>query len=236
MFNSKMINVLSQFNNITDSIILKYPKTVAISDNRDVVMSCDFSKLDADEFPEICLYNNLSAFLGIMKLIGDGKKVTFSNNVITVSSADGKQKSNIIMQNKNLMELYDLTSEQIDRTIDVPTVAEFDILVDDFKKLRQALSILHDLDCVKLITSDSGVTLELGSSNKFQDENDSFIIDKECETTKDFELKLEANKLVSLPISDYTLQVKYNEARDAYRVLLINKTIPDFVILLAIKA
>ncbi len=59
MFNKNVTDVLTQLNGITNSVILKYPQTVAVSESQDMLVLVDISALDSEGFPEIGLKDNL---------------------------------------------------------------------------------------------------------------------------------------------------------------------------------
>lgn len=232
MFNNNVISVLNSINKITDTLIIKYPVTYATSESQDILFEIDISQLDSDEFPNVYLFKSLPQFVGLMRLFGDNRKVNFSENIITISSEDNSQKSSLVMHNPALFQ--EVQETQIEKTKEFPSVAEFDLTTDDFKNMTSALGILKDLDEITIKTVESGVEFILGSGNRYEASSDNYSILKECDTSKEFEVKFDAEKLSLIPPSDYTMQIKYNSTREAYRVLLINKKIP-LTILLALR-
>ena len=86
MFNKNVTDVLSQINGVTNSIILKYPQTVAVSESQDLLVLVDLSALDSDSFPEIGLKDSLSDFLNLFKLFPENREVQIEGNSINITS------------------------------------------------------------------------------------------------------------------------------------------------------
>lgn len=86
MFNKNVTDVLSQVNAVTNSVILKYPQTVAVSESQDMMLLVDISALDGDSFPEIGLKDSLSDFLNLFKLFPEDRTVSVEGNTIDVSA------------------------------------------------------------------------------------------------------------------------------------------------------
>lgn len=232
MFNKNVLNLLSQVNGVTNSIILRYPKTVAISETQDMMVMFDVSELDSDEFPEIGLNNSLNDFLNLFKLF-DEYKVEINDHVINITSGDSSVT--YITDNISLMSIFDKDTTQFDKTEEVPSVAIFDLTDNDIKKLKSASNILKDLDEVIFTSSDGDVKIWIGATNKFNAKSNSFSVMKYCNATKDFEIKIPIENFKKIPTGDYTLEIKYNSSRDAYRILLKNKDLESFKLLLSVK-
>ncbi len=92
MFNKQLIDVLTQINGITNSVILKYPKTVTASEAQDMLVLLDISALDEDEFSDIGIMDNLSDMLGLFKLFPDDRDVSIDANTISVSSGSDETR------------------------------------------------------------------------------------------------------------------------------------------------
>ena len=59
-------------------------------------------------------------------------------------------------------------------------------------------------------------------------------IKKDAQSTKDFEIKIPVENFKKIPESEYTFEVKYNEARDAYRILMKNKALSGLKIIMSV--
>jgi len=234
MFSTKLTDVLSQINGVTNSIILRYPQTVAVSESQDMMILMDVSKLDDDAFPEIGLKDSLSDFLALFKLFPDDREVKIEGNTINISS--GSLVSSYIVDNIALMEAYNKDVAQFDKTEEVPSVATFDLGTEDIKNIKAATGVFKDLSEVLFTSKDSDMKVSLGATNKFNAKSNTFSVTKGAQTSKEFEIKIPVDNFKMLPVSEYTVHVKYNSSRNSYRILLVNKSLEGFKILMSVKA
>lgn len=230
--NKQLVQTLSQLNNITNTIILKHPITIASSEAKDIYVYLDVSQIDTKPFPDIGLNDNLNNYLNLFKLFDDERDVTYNNDTIEIVS--NKIKSSYISDNVALMQPYDISPYQFDKTEQVPTVCSIDLTVDDIKKLKSATSVFKDLSEIIFRSRDNEVSLCLGNTNKFNARDNSYSITKDTQSSKEFEVKIPVDNFKRIPESEYTLEIKYNEARDAYRLLLKNKTLSGLKIIMSV--
>lgn len=233
MFNENVINVLSQINGITNSVILKYPETVAVSEAQDMMVFFNVAELDSDQFSDIALKDSLGDFLNLVKLFPNNRSIDLSENTINISNGD--TSSVFITDNIALMDAYDKSPEQFVKTEEVPSVVEFDLLVDDLKKIKSATGVFKDLSEVIFSAQDSDVKISLGATNKFNAKSNTFGISKSAQSSKEFEIKIPVENFKMIPSSDYSVHVKYNSTRDSYRILMLNKSLEGFKLMLSVK-
>ena len=230
--NKQLVDTLSQLNTITNTLILKHPITVAASEAKDIYVYLDVSEIDANAFPTIGLNNNLSNYLNLFKLFDSDRTVNYNGDTIEITS--DKITSSYISDNITLMESYDINPDQFDKTEQVPTVCTIDLTVDDIKKLKSATAVFKDLSEIIFRSRDNEVLLCLGNTNKFNARDNSYSITKDSKSSKEFEVKIPVDNFKRIPESEYTLEIKYNEARDAYRLLLKNKTLSGLKIIMSV--
>jgi hypothetical protein len=233
MFNKSVIDVLSQVNGITNSIILKYPTTIAVSESQDMMISFDVSNLDPDQFPDLGLKDSLSDFLNLFKLFPNERMVEIDGSTINVSS--GRSFSCYITDNIALMDAYNKDQEQILKTETAPSVASFDLSAADIKNIKSASSVFKDLSEVIITSQDSDINISIGATNKFNAKSNTYSLIKAAITSKEFEIKIPVDNFKMIPSSDYTIEVKYNSSRNSYRILMINKSLDGFKILMSVK-
>ena len=233
MFNKNVIDVLTQISGITNSVILKYPLTVASSESKDVKIMFDISKLDAEEFPEIGLKDNLSEFLSVFKLFPESREVSVQGKNIQIKSEN--ISSSYIADVVALMDAYNESTEQFTKTMEVPSVATFEMSVNDIKNLKSASGVFKDLSEIIFTSKDDDVNIRLAATNKFNAKSNTYSITKNAKTTKEFEIKIPVDNFKMLPQSDYTVNVKYNSAKNSYRIVLSNDNLEDFVIIMSVK-
>ena len=230
--NKNLTNTLLQLNTITNTVILKHPITVAASESKDIYVYLDVSELDSESFPDIGLNNNLNNYLNLFKLFDDSRTVSFNGDTVQISS--GEITSSYITDNVALMEGYDISPEQFQKTEEVPTVCSIDLTVDDIKKLKSATGVFKDLSEIIIKCQDSEVSMSLGATNKFNARDNSYKIKKDSKSSKDFEIKIPVENFKKIPESEYTFEVKYNETRDAYRILMKNKSLSGLKLIMSV--
>ena len=235
MLNKETIAVLQQLNAITNSVILRYPQTVAVSESQDMMVMMDFADVD-EPFPEIPLRDSLSDLIRLFGLFSDDRQVRVDENVISITSGDSETASTFIMDNPALMGAYDKDPEQFAKTESVPSVAQFVLTSDDMKNIKAASGVFKDLSEVIFAASDDSVTVSLGATNKFNARSNTYSVNKRCDVKKAFDVKVPVENFRMIPQSTYEVHVKYNSARDAYRILLVGKTLEGFKILMSVKA
>lgn len=230
--NKELTQTLQQLNTITNTVILKHPVTVAASEAKDIYVHLDVSQIDTNEFPNIGLNNNLNNYLNLFKLFDDKRTVNYVGDTIEISS--GEITSSYITDNVALMEAYDISPDQFQKTEEVPTVCSINLTVDDIKKLKSATGVFKDLSEIIIKCQDSEVSMSLGATNKFNARDNSYKIRKDAQSTKEFEIKIPVENFKKIPESEYSFEVKYNEARDAYRILMKNKSLSGLKIIMSV--
>jgi len=233
MLNKNVIDVIRQINGISNSVILNYPKTIAVSEAQDVQMLVDFSDLDEDEFPEISLKDCLSEFLSLFKLFPEDRTVNIDGNTINIESGD--IQSTFIMSNAVLMDAYRKDVSGFERTEQVPSVAEFVLSTDDIKQIQASSGIFKDLTEIIFSSVDGKLVTRLGATNRFNARSNTFSISKNVECKKEFEIKIPVNNFKMIPLTEYTVKIKYNSERDAYRILMESNTLKGMKLMIAVK-
>lgn len=231
MLNENVQQVLKELNSITNSGIIRYPNTVLVSDAQDIMVNVNLQNLDTDSFGDIHLMNNLSEFLSLMSMFKE-PEIELSEKEIKLK--EGTKNSTFLFDSPVLMSAFDKDISQFERTKEVPDVAVFDLTVDDFKDISKASGVFKDLEEVIIRAQDGDTELVLGNTSSFNARSNTYSIDKPGTAAKEFEIKIPIQNFKMLPVSDYTFYVKYNQARDAYRVFLTNTEI-DLEIILSVK-
>lgn len=244
MFSEKSLTILQQIAGITNSVIIKYPYTIAISPARDMYVYWNLKNDEKEEewkngdgYYEVPLNDGVSEFISMFKLFDpESRSVTISENLINLSDKNGFAAS-YIMANKLLMQELDKTDEQFNKTEGIPSVCTFDLTVEDIKKLNSALGVFKNLGSI-IFEGNEGLKISIGNVEKFNARTNTFSIKKnDVSVDKEFSISLPRENFLNIPCSDYTVEIKYNEKvqKNNYRVIMKSKTIPDFKLMLAIK-
>lgn len=232
MFNNGVITILKEVNKITNSAILRYPVSILNSPSADMLVHINLQNLDPQDFPEIGVYN-LSEFLNIFNLIDEEREVNINNGIIFIK--DNAVSAEYISDKITLLSEYDKQVSIFDTTDSVPTVAEFKLMADEIKKIKQASKVFSDLEEVQFLSQDDEMHISLSASNRFNAKSNKFNLTKEADTSKEFDIRIPVDNFDKLPLSEYTVYIKYNATRNAYRILLKSTEISDFKILMTVK-
>lgn len=232
MLNKNVINMLQSLNGITNSGILKYPTTILNNSAGDVVVKVNLESLDPESFDNIGIYN-LSEFISIFKLFGSDYTCNISDGIINVTS--GNNSVQYLTTNLAVLENHDKDEKIFSSTESVPTICSVKLTIEDLKTIKSASSVFKELTDIVFISKDNDLTIKLGSTNNFNANSNSFSVKKpNVDGTKEFTVKIPADNFNALPLGEYTLEFKYNEQRDAYRVI-IKSTEVDITVLMAVK-
>lgn len=232
MFNRESVDFLKVMNKITNSMVLTYPVTTGRTESADIAYKFDLSKYDTDGFENPIGIYDLSTFLNIFGLCDENRDVDIDNNSITVSDSTTSVK--FLTSATSVLSPYEFKQEQFDRTNEFPSVLEMNLTAEDIRKLKSASATFRELDTA-VISCDDTVELSLTQIGKFKKSSNSFRIKKTEESTKKFNIGIPLETLSKIPQVDYTLIVKYNESRDAYRIILKTDKIEGLSLVISVK-
>lgn len=232
MFNRESVDFLKVMNKITNSMVLNYPITTGRTESADIAYKFDLSKYDTDGFENPIGIYDLSTFLNIFGLCDENRNVNIDNNSITVSDSTTSVK--FLTSATSVLSAYEFKQEQFDKTNEFPSVLEMSLTAEDIRKLKSASATFKELDTA-VISCDDSVELSLTQIGKFKKSSNSFRIKKTEESTKKFNIGISLETLSKIPQVDYTLIVKYNESRDAYRIILKTDKIEGLSLVISVK-
>ena len=232
MFNRESVDFLKVMNKITNSMVLTYPITTGRTESADIAYKFDLSKYDTDGFENPIGIYDLSTFLNIFGLCDESRDVNIDNNSITVSDSTTSVK--FLTSATSVLSAYEFKQEQFDKTNEFPSVLEMNLTADDIRKLKSASATFKELDTA-VISCDESVELSLTQIGKFKKSSNSFRIKKNEESAKKFNVGISLETLSKIPQVDYTLIVKYNESRDAYRIILKTDKIEGLSLVISVK-
>lgn len=231
MLNKNVIGTLKALNSITNSGIIRYPTTILNNPSGDVVVKLGLDKLDTDSFDDIGIYN-LSEFISTFSLFDD-YECSINDNIISIKSKDSSVQ--YLTTNIAVLGNHDKSDSIFTSTAKFPSVCSAEITISDMKKIKSASSIFKELTEIIFISKDGDLSISLGNTNNFNAKSNSFSIAKNnVNCTKEFSIKVPSENFNSLPLSNYMLEVKYNESRDVFRIML-NSLDSDVSVLLAVK-
>lgn len=237
MLNTKTIEVLGMIAPISSTanggnpVVVQYPETIVTSAAGDILISYDLRATEIGEFDSLPIYD-MNKFLSTFKLFKEERVVKRIDNIISIS--DGSASVNYILDSEKACGYTDKSSA-FTTTEAVPTVCSFVLSKDNLKNFKSASGIFKDLDEIIFQTTDVGVNLSLGSTGKFNSKSNTYSINILAKTENQFNIKIPVANFNTIPIGDYTVEVKYNSAKNAYRLLLKSQDLENFKILLSLK-
>lgn len=233
MITKETLERISNCTNITNSITIKYPITMAVSDSRDMVMRIDLSDMEEFDRP-VSFFNRLSNFLCITKLYDDFK-INVHDNIITIQDANSKSSTDFIESYAELMTDYNFDEEQFTKTENAVSIIEFELTANEVKKLKTAGSTLQNIE--KLIIENQGeeLKIKLKSSNIAARVDDCFTIVKDIPSNKQFNISIPFSNFTKLSNQNYKFFVKYNSKNNSYRVLIHNLDNDKIKLLLSVN-
>ena len=215
MFNQKFVDFLKTFNKISNGVVLEYPVTSGKTDCSDICFKFDISKFDDTQFDGKIGFIDLSSFLNVFNLVEE-PEVSVKNGVI--EAKDNNSRVTYLTTTPSLMADFDYPVSQFERTHAIPSVAEFTLSASDIRRIKQAGSSFKDLNSINFKGDDS-VTVSLTSTGRFNQSSNCFAINKDVSSNKNFDLYVKLETFSKLPVLDYNVKIKYNEAKDAFRIL-----------------
>ena len=234
MLNRQTLDFLKIIGKFTDVAILRYPVTCGISEDKDIVYSVDISKFDTDGFDTALGIHKLNSFLNMFNMFDNDYVLEVDNKSITVE--DPNTSVRYLLAVPEAISSYDAQESQFDLTANIPSVLEFDLTVDIIKKLKAGASSFSELNTV-LFEGGDNPNISLAQTESREGMSSNIIkIHIHEEAKKNFKTGISIITLGRLPLGNYRASVKYNEAKDKYRIYLESKDIEGFRIILPVLA
>lgn len=233
MLGQRLISFLKSINGITNTIILNYPRTAGAANDSSIAFVFDTQELGENEFQPVYLNSNLSDFLSVFSLYKEDYETTISDNLLTTT--DGSSKSSFILSDKALITApFTIEADRFDKIAQIPTVGEFDLGEETFKRIKQASGVFKELESIKIKSNDDGFDLSLVSKERFsQTRSNSYSLKIPGTSSKDIDVFIRVQTLFSIPALEYHCEVKYNSGADMFCLYLRAKDIKGFALVLS---
>jgi hypothetical protein len=222
MINKELRTALKELSGITEGFILNYPQITFTDSGKQIVASLNTAKIDEslEDLPKIGI-SNISNFLSAVDLINNPEIDYDSETRIFSIKNDDTQ---IKYLSSDLKSMTEIDYKIIETTKKVTTALSFNLTKDIIDQIIKASNVFNEMDTVFIEKNNDTVTVSLGVHDNLNAVNNSFSIkiDDYESTDKDFSVKIPVESIKKIPKTDYELDVKYNEERDAYRIFLSN--------------
>lgn len=224
MFNTKFVDFLKVINKVTNGIVLNYPVTVGKTDCSDIGFKFDISQFDDSAFDSAVGFVDLASFLNVFSLVEE-PEVEYSEGVVTVK--DKETTIRYITSAVDMISQYQFSPKQFEIMEGIPSVVEIPLTANDIRKIKAAKASFKELNTIVLNASEQ-VTIALTQVGKFNLSSNSFVINKDIVSEKNFSVNMSIDTFNKIPVVDYTIKVKYNPDKNQYRLLLTADNIPGF--------
>lgn len=215
MINNEFLKVLKNINPITDKVLLKYPITTINSESVDIIANIDLEKLGVESFPDTGIYD-LSKFLSLLDLFKDFEVKRLDDRILIESRTNSAV---FTLADILLLNPFDKSKTIIERLNDFPTVAEFKLTKTQMSQIKKASSIFNELNSLNFVSEDNNIDVKLNVTNRFESSNNTFKINYLKCSNKNFNINIDINNFNKLPNEDFLVKIKYNDEKDAYRIL-----------------
>lgn len=215
--NTELINILSKLKTITDKVILKYPITTINSEAKDILVNIDTKKLGCSEFADTGVYE-LGKFISMFNLLKN-PEIKRENNCLIFKTSENTAV--FTLSDIDVMTDYNLSEKFITNLANYDDSATLSITAEEISRFKQASSIFSELNVVDIIgdVKTNTCILKLDAHNRFNHSNNTFKTESLGNSSRDFNLKISVENFNKLPTQDYTIRIKYNSEKDAYRIL-----------------
>lgn len=224
MLNKDTRAILKSLIPINNSMIIE-PVMHGADEYKSLLFRAKLNEIE-DDIQEFGIFDT-SSFLSSLDLL-DEAVISFADNRITASDTN----STLTFITSDISALEDITIKPsvIDTTLIVDSIVEFGFGSDLLARIKKASGVFKSFDTLFIINNGKNIQLKMGTKDSFSKSNNSFAInvDTDVNTGKEFELALPLESISKIPSMNYTLHVKYNTDKDAYRVVLDN-TLLTFV-------
>lgn len=219
MINNDTRTLLKSLLQVNNSMIIE-PTMHGCDEFRSILFRANLGELEED-FEEFGIFDTTS-FLSALELLEE-PTISIKDNLIVAN--DEYSTMNFVTSDPSTLEDVQINPKVIDSTLAIDTVLSFPFGTELINKIKKSAGVFKTFDTVFLINTPNGTEMKVGAKDSFSKSNNSFAVsmDSDINVNKEFELAIPLDGLLKIPPMDYELHVKYNEAKDAYRVVLDNK-------------
>jgi len=218
MINADTRNLLKQLKTVNNQMILAND-TYGCNEFKSILFKANLGLVD--DIPEEFGIFDMTNFVSALELLED-PEVTFNPETKVITAKDGNSTLQFLTSTPDSLDNVQINPKLISSTVAADSVFECQITEDHLKQVKKAQGVFKNFDTL-WIDNTNGAEMKLGTKNSFSKSNNAFSIKLTDDiNTKEFSISLPLESLMVLPDMDYQLKVKYNEERDAYRVVLDN--------------
>jgi len=217
MLNKKTQQVLKSLLGVNNSMIVSKDMTV-VDEFKTLLGKVNLGLLE-DDIKEFGLYD-AGGFLNAVSLLDD-PTIELEENLLKIK--DQNTSIEYVITDLSALEDCVVDPEIIETTQNASSVLDFELTQEVLDKIKKASSVFKTSDALYIISSGGKTTLKVATKESFVSSRNSFSISIDASSEKDFELPIPLENIMKIPSVGYTVSLKYNQDRDAYRVVLSNE-------------
>ncbi len=217
MLNKKTQQVLKSLLGVNNSMIVSKDMTV-VDEFKTLLGKVNLGLLE-DDIKEFGLYD-AGGFLNAVSLLDD-PTIELEENLLKIK--DQNTSIEYVITDLSALEDCVVDPEIIETTQNTSSVLDFELTQEVLDKIKKASSVFKTSDALYIISSGGKTTLKVATKESFVSSRNSFSISIDASSEKDFELPIPLENIMKIPSVGYTVSLKYNQERDAYRVVLSNE-------------
>jgi len=219
MINEATRSILKQLKAVNNQMILSN-ETYGCNEFKSILFKADLA-LAGDNIPEEFGIFDMTNFISALELLEE-PEVSYDASTKVVTAKDGNSTLQFLTSTPDSLDNVQINPKLISSTVAAESVFECQITDGHLKQIKKAQGVFKNFDTLWIDNTNEAM-MKLGTKNSFSKSNNAFSIKLEAGiNTKEFSISLPLESLMVLPDMDYTLRVKYNSERDAYRVVLDN--------------
>lgn len=225
MLNADTRTLLKSLISINNQMIISNIMT-GTDEFKSVIFKANIGKIDS--IPEEFGIFDTTNFLQAMELL-DEPRISYDSETKSIIAKDAESTLSFLTSDPSSLDVV-IEPERIETTVAAPSVLTMNFDTDSLQKIKKASSVFKNFDTLWILNENGKTEMKLGTQNSFAKSSNSFKINVEPEVNeKEFNIALPIESILKVPQMSYKLHVKYNEARDAYRIVLQNELL-EFVL------
>ena len=220
MLNNDTRAILKQLVTVNNQMIIA-DDMFGCNEYKSIYFKAELNKLD--EISDGFGIYDASNFLSALDLLVE-PEITFDNTTKMITATDANSTMTFLTSLVDSLENVKINPKIISSTMAVPSVLETALTPDIMNKVKKAQAVFKNFDTLWIDNTDRTTYLKLGTQNSFSKSNNAFKIKLDTPVnTNDFSIAIPLDSIMNIPVMDYTLRVKYNDEKDAYRVVVNNE-------------
>ncbi len=213
-------SIMKSMLGINNSMIIETPAIYGKDEFNSIFYRMNTSQLETSDIDEFGIFD-CTSFLSALDLL-ESPEIKREGNLIVAKDENSVMK--FVTSDVSSLEDIQINPKVIESTLAVDSVLEFTFGVQALTKIKKASATFKTFDTVFIIKDKDGLQLKLGTKDSFTKSNNSFGMkfETDIDNSSDFEIALPMESLLKIPSMEYSFKIKYNEAKDSYRVVLDN--------------